>query len=272
MYNVFVILFTIVIEIIIYCAIPTIIRLIRNKPFSNKMAWYLSIVNFGLVFTTLRLVESKLLNVDYNSISADLFSGVLSLINVYILKYTKDNSKSFFKSIKEDYKKILKMFVIGFITLFAIYLVFSLIWKLTRNKIDDVWNNSDNTTTNTNITTKDIDNKVELKEINSQNEFKKIISSKEYTLVFFTQPNCIFCEKALPVVETFAKDHELTNMYNYEYNNSFDVGFDIDGFPTMAIYKDGKFIAQKMGYSDNADETSYRLSLAGFLREYKIME
>ena len=272
MLNIFVFLLSTLIEIIIYCTVPIIIRLIKRKPFNNKMAWYLSIVNFGIVFTTLRLVESKLLNVDYNSISADLFSGVLSLINIYILKYDKDNSKSIFKSLKEDYKKILKMFAIGFIILFAISLVFSLIWKSTRNKIDDVWNNSDNTTTNTNITTKDIDNKIGLKKINSQNEFKKITSSKEYTLVFFTQPNCIFCEKALPIVETFAKDHELTNMYNYEYTNGFDVGFDIDGSPTMVIYKDGKFIAQKMGYSDNADGTSYRLSLAGFLREYKIMK
>ena len=179
MLNIFVFLLSTLIETIIYCTVPIIIRLIKRKPFNNKMAWYLSIVNFGIVFTTLRLVESKLLNVDYNSISADLFSGVLSLINVYILKYDKDNSKSIFKSLKEDYKKILKMFAIGFIILFAISLVFSLIWKSTRNKIDDVWNNSDNTTTNTNITTKDIDNKIGLKKINSQNEFKKITSSKD---------------------------------------------------------------------------------------------
>ena len=93
MLNIFVFLLSTLIEIIIYCTVPIIIRLIKRKPFNNKMAWYLSIVNFGIVFTTLRLVESKLLNVDYNSISADLFSGVLSLINVYILKYDKDNSK-----------------------------------------------------------------------------------------------------------------------------------------------------------------------------------
>ena len=267
MFNIFVFLFAVVIETIIYCTIPTIIRLIKRGPFSNIVAWYFATVNFGLIFTTLRIIESKLLNVDPNSISADLLSGVFSFINVYILTYNKKNSQSFIKAIKENYKKMLKIIVVSLIILVILSLIIHFLSRAFINKTNNIWGiDTDNTTKSDNT------NKVGLKEINSQNEFKKIISTKDYTLVFFTQPNCIFCEKALPVLENFSETYELTNIYNCEYINSFDVGFDIEGFPTMAIYKDGEFIAQKIGYSDNVDGTSYRLSLANFLREYSIIE
>ena len=267
MLNIFDILLAIVIETIFYCTIPIIIRLLKKKPFSNKMAWYLSTINFGLVFTTLRLVESKLLNVDYNSISASLFSGVLSLVNVYILKYDKNNQKNIFKSLKENYKKVLKTLIIIITILFLGSLVILLTTKIINNKVSKKINDNLN-----NDITEDINNKVELKKISSQDELEKIISNKVSTVIFYTESNCVFCTKALPVVEKIVEDYELTNIYNYEYTTELDKSFNIEGFPTMIIYKDGKFIDQKNGYSIDGNETTYYFSIETFLKENSVIK
>ena len=78
-------LFAIIIEIVIYCLIPTMIRLLRKKPLSKKSARYIVVVNYGIVFTLWRVLLSKLTNVSYSEISADLLPLLLTVANYFIL-------------------------------------------------------------------------------------------------------------------------------------------------------------------------------------------
>lgn len=248
------ILLTIIVEIVIYCLIPTMIRLLRKKPLSKKSARYIVVVNYGIVFTLWRLLLSKLINVNYTEISADLLSLLLTIANYFILTYENKT----ISNIKEKKKEIKKNNKVLIISLIAAFVVISSTIMITINN-----NNKDKTNETNNVVSYDV------KEIKSQSEFEKTISNKDYTIILFTYSECVFCKNSKPVLESFSKSHKLTNVYHLLNDNGYDLHFEIDGYPTYAIYKNGQFIAKQLGFSN---DSNFRLTLAAFLRENGVME
>ena len=249
------IILAIIIETIIYCLIPTIVRLLRKKPLSKKGAIYLTVVNYGIVFALLRVLLSKMTNVDYTNISSDILSLLLTIANYFILTYDTKNKINGIKRKQNDEKKKSKIIIISLI---ATFIVVSSIVLITGNNDDKEKTNDTSNVINYSV-----------KEIKSKNEFENIISNKEYTIFLFTQSTCVFCKNAKPTLESFSESHKLTNVYHFENDESYDLHFEIDGYPTYAIYKNGQFIAKQLGFSN---DSNFRLTLAAFLRENNVME
>lgn len=244
------ILLAIIIETIIYCLIPTMIRLLRKKPLSKKSARYIVVVNYGIVFTLWRVLLSKLTNVSYSEISADLLSLLLTIANYFILTY----ESKIITNVKEKKKEIKKNNKILIISLIVTFVVISSAVMITSI-------NSNNEKTNETNNTVSYD----VKEIKSQNEFEKIISNKDYTVILFTYSGCPFCKDSKPVLESFSKLYKLTNVYHFANDNDYDLHFEIDGYPTYAIYRNGQFIAKQLSFNNDS-------TLAAFLRENGVME
>ncbi len=244
------ILLAIIIEIVIYCLIPTMIRLLRKKLLSKKSARYIVVVNYGIVFTLWRVLLSKLTNVSYSEISADLLPLLLTVANYFILTYENKITNNT-KGKKKETKKNNNILIISLILAFIIT---SSVLMITSN------NNKERTDETNNVVSYDV------KEIKSQSEFEKIISNKDYTVILFTYSGCPFCKESKPDLESFSKSNKLTNVYHLvNDNNDYDLYFEIEGYPTYAIYRNNQFIAELLG--SNNDST-----LAAFLRENGVME
>ena len=123
------ILLAIIIEIVIYCLIPTMIRLLRKKPLSKKSARYIVVVNYGIVFTLWRVLLSKLTNVSYGEISADLLSLLLTIANYFILTYESKiitNVKEKKKEIKKNNKILIISLIVRFVVISSAVMITSI--------------------------------------------------------------------------------------------------------------------------------------------------
>lgn len=267
MYEVFNLLVIIIIEIIAYCTIPIVIRLLKKEPLKKKTAWYISVVNYGLIFNIFRIITSKLFNIGYLDVSADIFSLILVPINVYILKYDKNineniKNKKVSKKITFKNKKLLIAILI------LLFIVISVI-VTTNNK------NSNNNTTNNSNTNKTNEN-YKIKNINSQKEFNNVILKSEYIIVLFGYDECAYCNLALPTLESLAKDYKLNNVYYYDVSNdNINVDIELEKLPVVAIYKNNEYIAQKVGYTEQNNEISelfYRMEIIELLENNNVID
>lgn len=253
------IIVTILIEIIFYCTIPLLIRLINKKPLKNKTSWYLAIVNFALVFTISKLIISKIINIDYNTINPDLVSLLLIPVNYYILKF--EVNKETVKKKKVDNKNN-KLLIIICIVLIVIMSVIFIISNNNKNVKDDKQNNN-------------VNNNYSIKFINSQSDFNNVISNDNYTIVLFDYINNPFHESTITTIKDIINDYKLNNFYYYDVTNgNIDAKIDLDKLPNVVIYKNNKYIAQKVGYTDKQEmkELFYRNDIVGLLSNNNIID
>ena len=249
------ILFTIVIETIFYCFVPILIKIIKKEPVKNSTS--IAIINYAICFAILRIIGGNLLGVAPYEIEADLLSLILVPVNIYILRYDKNNPKNIFSSLKENYRKVIKYIVVVIVALLVISLVSFILWKAFVNDTDGNNNKIKNV------------EEIGLKEIRSQSEFEQIIASGK-KIVLFVHTDCVFCQFALQDMVEFAKDYKLTSMYYYNTDNgAFDYKFRLEGSPTMVIYEDGVYVSNKLGYTNNSTELKslyYRTEIINFLK------
>lgn len=266
MYEVFNLFVIIIIEIIAYCTIPIVIRLLKKEPLKKKTAWYISVVNYGLIFNVFRIITSKLFNIGYLDVSADIFSLILVPINVYILKYDKNINKN------RKNRKVSKTTFINkklLITILILLFIVISIIIATNNK------NSNNNTTNNSNTNKTNEN-YKIKNINSQKEFNNAILNSEYSIILFGYDECVYCNLALPTLESLAKDYKLNNVYYYDVSNdNINVDIELEKLPVVAIYKNNEYIAQKVGYTEQNNEISelfYRMEIIELLENNNVID
>lgn len=243
MYDFFKVLLTIIIEVFIFCIVPTTLRVLRKKPFKKKKASYISIVNFAIIFALFKLVTAKLLNIDFNSITPDLLSLILVPINIYILCHNKNDKKKLKISGKG------KLISIGII---LSLMIISIIVLIISNGNND-----------SNITY-----------IKSPKTFNKVISENRNNLIFFGYEGCKFCELALPTIEEIAETYNLKNIYYVDVSKiTLSEDNMLEEFPTLAIYNSNKIVSQKSGYvlEEENPELFYRLEITSFLNHYNII-
>ena len=234
------IILAVVIEIISYLSIPIIIRILTKKPLEKKMAWYIGTIAFALIFTIYKVISAKLLDTEFSKITPDILSLIMYPIMIIILKFNKSNL---------DAKLIIKK--IGAIALIIFGTAIMIISINYFNKPK-----------------KDNNTVYEVKEIKAR-ELDSLIDNKNGVVIVYTYNDCIFCEAAMPIIEEVTKDYKLGSVYNL--NAPVE---EIDIYPTVAIYKNGKLIATKEGYTKENEmkELFYRTELVEFFSKHNIIK
>ena len=176
------------------------------------------------------------------------------------MTYDTQNKINNLKEKAKDNKNKNKIIIISLIAIFVTAAFIILITSNNDNK-EKPTTNDDNYISNVTI--------YDVKEIKTKSEFENIITNKDYTIFLFTQSECVFCKNAKPVLESFSKSHKLTNVYYLENDEDYDLHFEIDGYPTYAIYRDGQFIDKQLGFSN---DSNFSLTLAKFLRDNNVMD
>ena len=250
MMDALVFLLAVAIEIIFFCALPAMLRLMRKKPYSSKAAWRIAIINFAICITVLRVIAIGLLG-EKSGLPADLLSGLLTFLNVYILKYDKENPKKIITLLKEDYKTILKYVVIGILIVAVVAAAAYYISKAYVKKVDEIF--GENEVSSSNSIGGQIGEGIGLKDITLPEQLNNTITNKDTVIILYTADGCPFCSLAMPVVKEVAIENKMTNMYHFEYTGNLDVGFEIEGFPVMAIYKNGQLTTTKLGYYEKKE-------------------
>ena len=254
-------LLCILIEAIINCVIPLIIRLLVRKPLNRKIAWAIAGVNYCLIFNIRKIIPIELLHV--NSLTPDLFSALLAFANIYVLRFEKS---------KVDIKNLKKKLLIIISSVIVVTLIFAI------SLINDI-NNIENHDVKDDIKNYDkkdiiVNYDYSIKEVKSQKDFEKAISNKKYSIIYFGYEGCIFCDGAVIVLETLAKNYKLTNVYKVDIiNNAINPGVDIYGYPALLIYRNNVLLDEKVGYADQTEmrELFYRMEIIGLLEKYNIL-
>jgi len=113
--------------------------------------------------------------------------------------------------------------------------------------------------------------------VNSRSDFTV---NKGITIVKFYSPNCIYCIKTQPAYEELAKEMknnttELINVAQFNCNDNSEImdnsskilfGFQVEGYPTFAIYVDGLFFELYNGDRDTNSMKSFLLMVASKLK------
>ncbi|MDR4974608.1 thioredoxin family protein [Bacillus toyonensis] len=91
------------------------------------------------------------------------------------------------------------------------------------------------------------------KEIDANNyitstEVNTALDNKKDILVYFYKPNCIYCEKATPIITPMTNEMGIDlKMLNLEENPSGWKQFNIEGTPTLIHYKNGQEVSRLYG-------------------------
>ncbi len=231
----------ILIEALFFMAIPLLIRLIGKRPLSPRIATYIAVINYAVIFAIFKIIILKSTNINYYSISPDLLSLLLVPVNVFILRFDKNNPKL---------KK--KIFIlVAIITAFLGTILISSFFI-------------DNGITEDKPKEAKVYQITELKE----KDYNKVINSKKTVVVLYTANNCIYCEQALDVIKELTVNYRLENIYYYpNYVN------DIEKYPTLAIYQNNELLDKLEGFSDKKEipDQFYRLDVINLLSDYDII-
>ena len=232
----------ILIEALFFMAIPLFIRLIGKRPLSPRIATYIAVINYAVIFAIFKIVIIKSTSINYYSISPDLVSLLLVPINIYILRFDKSNPKLKNKT----------FILVALITVFLATLLVTSFFK-------------DNDVTPDKAKEPKVYQLVELKE----NDYNKTINSDKKTIILYHKEGCIYCEEAIEVIKKMTTDYKLENIYYY--NNHVD---GINRYPTLAIYQNNELIDKLEGYpvSHEINESFYRLDVVKLLSDNNIIE
>lgn len=88
--------------------------------------------------------------------------------------------------------------------------------------------------------------------INEQNFDSEIVKYGQPVLVDFWAPWCGPCLSMAPVIEQIAKEFEgrvKVGKMNVDENKELTARFGIRGIPTLLFFKDGKVVAQEVGFT-----------------------
>ncbi len=260
MLEVFKFMLALIIETIMYCTIPIIIRVVKKKPLSKKASWYISLAIWIVITTIDRILAYKVLNA--TNYTYDFVGLLLTALNIYILRYDKNNKGTN----KKNVKTILKILGVVFGVIFAISLIGGIITLVTRDKKEEIKQEENKP-------------KVEyvIKNIKDNNEFEKVLSKDKYTIVIYDHDKNPFHQEVFSVLQEVTKDYKLEDIYycnmfdeNYEPTNYCDASkaqFELEGYPTVSIYKDNSLIAKRLGstLATQDREEHYRDEIVGFL-------
>jgi thiol-disulfide isomerase/thioredoxin len=80
------------------------------------------------------------------------------------------------------------------------------------------------------------------------------IPSSGNALVYVFMQGCGFCDKQTPVFDTLSKSNSIQNVkfikFEGKENPDFTKQHNIDGFPTLLFFKDGKKMDSHSGFLD----------------------
>ena len=214
-----------------------------------------SIIKYGILCLLIIPLTFFVSNLIFSIACDKLFCKVNKSINKN--KKNKKVSKTTFIN-----KKLLITILI------LLFIVISIIIA-TNNK------NSNNNTTNNSNTNKTNEN-YKIKNINSQKEFNNAILNSEYSIILFGYDECVYCNLALPTLESLAKDYKLNNVYYYDVSNdNINVDIELEKLPVVAIYKNNEYLAQKVGYTEQNNEISelfYRMEIIELLENNNVID
>ena len=71
-------------------------------------------------------------------------------------------------------------------------------------------------------------------------------------LVEFFTDWCSFCKKQKPIIEDLSKNGVWIGILNADDNSDIAKLFDITGFPSFVLFKDGKPISKFSGFHDKS--------------------
>ncbi|XP_056642499.1 protein disulfide-isomerase A5 [Diorhabda sublineata] len=107
----------------------------------------------------------------------------------------------------------------------------------------------------------------------TDNNFKQKIKSHKVILVMFYAPWCGYCKKIKPEYLSVAKQLDSEGhgtcmaMVDCTENTKTADEYKIEGFPTLKLFKDGKFVADYSGKRDAADIKRFILSYINSKRD-----
>lgn len=84
----------------------------------------------------------------------------------------------------------------------------------------------------------------------SKEELKNMIESKKEFVAYYYQPNCQYCKKAAPAINSMSQKHDRS-IYRIDLstpeNQSAFQDFNIPGTPVVVAYKDGQEVERIEG-------------------------
>lgn len=89
-----------------------------------------------------------------------------------------------------------------------------------------------------------------LTELNEENFEKNIKTGLK--LVEFYAPWCGFCQKQKPVISELSNNNIWIGLVNADENPNLTNKYNISGFPTFILFKDGKILASLAGYHEKS--------------------
>lgn len=89
-----------------------------------------------------------------------------------------------------------------------------------------------------------------IKELNEKN-FDEI-TKNGLKLVEFYAPWCGYCQKQKPIMEELSKNNISIGIVNADDNLSLVQKYQINGYPTFLLFKEGNVIANLSGYHEKS--------------------
>lgn len=89
----------------------------------------------------------------------------------------------------------------------------------------------------------------------TSDQYKKLIQSDNIVLVDIGSKYCGGCKKLIPVIDSLSQNHpkdlKVVKIEFFE-NKQLGIDLNINSLPTLILYKDGKIVWQKTGFSSTA--------------------
>lgn len=85
-------------------------------------------------------------------------------------------------------------------------------------------------------------------------ELVGLVNSEQDVLVYFYQPNCIYCQQANPIISSLVNEMDIDlKVFNLQkYKNGWEQ-FNVDGTPTLIHFKDKEEISRLDGLGSEVE-------------------